>query len=213
MTLTARIKNSFVAGIILLAPLAVTLYVLRLLVNWLLQFVDPVVEWTGIVQYTANDHLTAQVVTTALILVAVVVVGYLAQRESARRTFGAMGRIVNVVPLVNVIYGSVRQVADALVERESRYESVVLVEYPRDGLYSVGLVTGDSPAEVDPIAGPDAVNVFLPNSPNPTAGRLVVVPDEQVHEIDMNAREGMRLLITTGLGDETEPMLDEFAVE
>jgi uncharacterized membrane protein len=109
---------------------------------------------------------------------------------------------------VRVIYSSVRQVSNALMERSNRYESVVLVEYPREGMYSVGFVTGDSPDEVLSVAGADAYNVFLPNSPNPTAGRMVMVPDDQVHEVDISVRRGIRLLVTTGIAEAEEEMAE-----
>ncbi|MDG5775577.1 DUF502 domain-containing protein [Haloarculaceae archaeon H-GB1-1] len=213
MSMTSRIKNSFVAGLVLIAPLAVTLYILQLLTNWLLTVVDPVVAWLGLTQTTANNHLLAQALTTGLIVSGIVLVGYLAQRQAGQRMFGNMGRIIDFVPLVNVIYGSVRQVANSLVDHQSRYESVVLVEYPREGVYSIGLVTGEAPPAADSLAGDDAVNVFLPNSPNPTAGRLVVVPDDQVHEIDMSVRAGLRLVVTTGIGEDHSPALRELPAD
>ncbi|WP_408958322.1 DUF502 domain-containing protein [Natrinema sp. 74] len=204
MTLSSRIKSSFVAGLILVAPLAVTLYILRFLVNWSLQFVTPVVRAVGLAQYTRNVEVVAQLLAVVLIVAAVVVLGFLAQQSAGRHLFGNIGRLINVVPLVSTIYGSVRQVADSLVERKTGYESVVLVEYPREGVYMIGLVTGESPRPVEDVAGQDVYNVFLPNSPNPTAGRLVLLPEEQVHEIDMSVRRGMRLVVTTGMGDERE---------
>nr|WP_245800565.1 hypothetical protein [Natrinema saccharevitans] len=66
----------------------------------------------------------------------------------------------------------------------------------------IGLVTGEGPREAEAIAGGDVYNVFLPNSPNPTAGRLVLLPEDQVHETDMSVRRGMRLIVTTGMGDD-----------
>jgi len=204
MTLSSRIKSSFVAGLILVAPLAVTLYILRFLVNWSLQFVTPVVRAAGLAQYTRNVEVVAQLLAVVLIVAAIVLLGFLAQQSVGRHLFGNIGRLVNVVPLVSTIYGSVRQVADSLVERKTGYESVVLVEYPREGVYMIGLVTGESPRTVEDVAGQDAYNVFLPNSPNPTAGRLVLLPEDQVHEIDVSVRRGMRLIVTTGMGDEQE---------
>jgi len=75
------------------------------------------------------------------------------------------------------------------------------VEYSREGLYSIGLVTGESPAAVEAVTDRATYNVFLPNSPNPTGGRLVPVPEDRVHEIDLSVRRGMRILVTTGMGD------------
>lgn len=205
MNVVGRFKQGFVAGLVLITPLVVTLYVLRILVNWSFQFVDPVVRSTRLVRYTANVEVIAQVLAAVGIVLAIALIGFLAQWRVGRRVFGGAGRMVNFIPLVNTIYTSTRQVANSLVDREPRYESVVLVEHPREGLYSIGLVTGESPESVESVTGGSALNVFLPNSPNPTAGRLVVVPEEQVHETDMSVRRGMRLIVTTGMGERAEP--------
>jgi uncharacterized membrane protein len=204
MDLTGALKRSFVAGLILLTPLVITLYVLRLLVTWSLQFVNPVVQGTRLTQYTGNDEVAAQVVAAVLILVTITLLGYLAQKNVGRQLFGSIGRIVNVIPLFSTVYLNVRQVANSLVDRSTAYESVVLVEYPREDIYSLGLVTGESPSEVERFAGQPVHNVFLPNSPNPTGGRLVLLPDDQVHELDMSVRRGLRLIVTTGVGPEDD---------
>jgi uncharacterized membrane protein len=203
MKLTNTLKSSFVAGVILITPLAVTLYVLYVVVNWSLQFVNPVVQSTRLTQYTANIEVVAQLVAVLSILAGISLLGYLAQKSLGKQLFGSVGRVVNLVPLVSVIYGSVRQVANSLVERRTDYEGVVLVEYPREGIYSIGLVTGESPDTVEHYAEEEVYNVFLPNSPNPTAGRLVLLPETEVHELDMSVRQGMRLIVTTGMNGES----------
>ena len=200
MSFAGRLKNSFVAGLLLVAPLVVTAFVVRVVIDWSLQFVNPVVAWTGLDAYVANDVLLAQVLAAVLILVTITVLGFVAQRRVGQQVFGGFGRVVTLIPLVNTVYGSVRQVASSLVDRNTRYESVVLVVYPREGTYAIGLVTAESPRSVETVTGEPSVNVFLPNSPNPTAGRLVLVPEAQVYETEMSVREGMRLLVTTGMG-------------
>ncbi|WP_121822908.1 DUF502 domain-containing protein [Halostella salina] len=199
MNLGEAFKRSFVAGLILVAPLVVTLYVITTLVRWSLVVVDPIVAGTRLTQFTGNDWVAAQLLAVALIVAGIAVVGSIAQRTVGSRVFGNVGRVVNFVPLVNTIYSSVRQVASALVERDSRYDSVVLVEYPRNGIYALGFVTGESPEPVLTATDERAYNVFLPNSPNPTGGRLALVPEEQITEIDMSVREGLRQVVTTGM--------------
>lgn len=207
MRLTAALKQSFVAGLILIAPLVVTVYVLRLLAIWSLSFVDPIVQSTRLTQYTANIELVAQAAAVLLILSTVTALGFAVRWSVGRRLFGRVGRVVNIVPLVNVLYASVRQVATALVERDTGYERVVLVEYPRAKHFAIGFVTGESPAAVESITGEPALNVFLPNSPNPTGGRLVVLPTSQVHELDLSVRRALRLVVTTGMGSDAAPAL------
>ncbi|MDZ7702498.1 MAG: DUF502 domain-containing protein [Halobacteriales archaeon] len=204
MGIADTVRRSFVAGLILLAPLVVTGYVLRTLAVWTLTLVDPVVAETRLTAYTANIELVAQATAGLLILVTVVGLGAVARWSVGRRVFGRIGRVVNLIPLVNVVYGSVRQVANALVERETAYDRAVLVEHPREGQYVIGFVTGDSPPAVEQVTGEPALNVYLPNSPNPTGGRLAVLPASQVHEIDLSVRRALRLVVTTGIGAEDE---------
>jgi len=205
MSIGDAVKRSFVAGLILVAPLVVTVYVIRILTNWTIQFVNPLVEGTRLTNYTANNPLAAQTLAVVAVLAAIVVLGYLAQQSVGRQLFGNVGRIVNVIPLVNVIYGSVRQVANSLVDRDEAYESVVLVEYPRNGVYSIGLVTGESPVEVEAFDGEPVHNIYFPSSPNPTGGKLVLVPESEIYETDMSVRAGLRLLVTTGVTENGEP--------
>lgn len=197
-----NVKQSFVAGLLLLAPLAITVYVLRLLAGWAVDLVDPIVQGTQLAQYTDDNVLVAQIVAVVGIVAVVTVLGGLAQWSVGGRLFGSVGRVVNFIPLVDTVYSSVRQVASALVEGETRYDRVVLVEYPRKGIYCIGLVTATGPDGVESVAGEETVTVYLPNSPNPTGGRLLVVPTDEVHEVDMSVRRGLRLLVTTGMGSE-----------
>jgi uncharacterized membrane protein len=201
-----RVKDSFVAGLILVAPLAITLYVLSILVNWSLQFINPLVRGTRLVNYTANIEVVAKIVAVVLIVSALTLLVALAQWSVGLHLFGNLGLTVNFIPLVSTIYASVRQVATSLVDRDSDYDKVVLVEYPREGIYCIGLVTANAPAVVETATNEDTVTVYLPNSPNPTAGRLLLVPVDEVHEVDMTVRRGLRLLVTTGMGsEELEP--------
>ncbi|WP_136717863.1 DUF502 domain-containing protein [Halorientalis salina] len=208
MSVGKVLRDSFIAGLALVAPLVVTVFVLQFLVNWLTTFIDPVVQETQLAQYTANIHIVAQVLALAIIVLTVVVLGYVAQRSFGKRVFGWVDRGVGLVPLVRTIYSSVRQVSNALMERSSRYESVVLVEYPREGLYSLGFVTGDSPAQVKETVDGDVYNVFVPKSPNPTGGNLIMAPEDQVYTLDMSVRRGVRLLVTTGMAERQEELAE-----
>jgi uncharacterized membrane protein len=140
--------------------------------------------------------------------VLLVLLGYLARWSVGERVFGGLGRIVTFLPLVRTIYSSTRQVAKALTERNNRYESVVLVEYRED--YSViAFVTGDIPEAVQATLDEPAYAVFVPNSPNPTGGRLLLAPESRVTEIDMSVRRGIRTLVTTGIAAEGETLARE----
>jgi uncharacterized membrane protein len=199
MSLAGRVRNSFVAGVLLVAPLAITLFVLQFVFVRISRTLDPVVGATRLATYTANSRLLAQLLAAVLIALGLTVVGYVASRSVGRRLFGSLERGVRLVPLVRTIYFGVRGVSESLAERAAGYESVVLVEYPRADCYSVGFVTNRAPRTTRTASGEDLHAVFLPNSPNPTAGRLVLVPTGDLYDLDMTVRRGIRLLVTTGL--------------
>jgi uncharacterized membrane protein len=207
------LKRSFVAGIVLLIPLLVTLYILQLLAGFALEFIDPVVQNADLEGRAGDVELLARAIAVALIVVGVTVVGYVAQRPVGQRLFGSLGRVVSIIPVVSTIYATVRQMANSFSNSETSYDSLVLVEFPRKGVYAIGLATSESPRAVNDVAGTDAQNIFLPSSPNPASGRLVMVPEEEVYDVDLSVRQGMRMLMTTGIGvDESMPVPDSIDV-
>lgn len=193
-----RLKNAFITGAIMLTPLIVTVFVLKLIYGWMLGFIDPLVVSLGITRYTANIDLVAQLVTMASLAVLITAVGLIASSKNGRKLLGGGGKAINLIPLVRTIYFSVRHLANSMVEK-SRYQRVVLVEYPRKGIQSIGFVTGDTPEELG-----DKLSIFIPQSPNPTTGHLIVVEEEEVEDVDMSVRQGLKYVMTTGIHEEKE---------
>lgn len=205
MGLLVRTRNSFVAGLLLIAPLAVTVFVLQFVFARLTGVLNPVVRATRLTNYTANSEIVAQLLAAVFLAVVITTLGFLASWGLGQRLFGGVERAIRLVPVVRTVYFGVRQVAESLTERDDRFESVVLVEYPRKGIYRLGFVTSDSPNAVNATAGEKTVAVFLPHSPNPTAGALIMVSPDQLSEVDMSVSRGLRLVVTTGLSvDEDE---------
>jgi uncharacterized membrane protein len=204
MSLRTTVRNSLVTGLALLAPLAITIVVLQVLYNWFVGYVDPIVTGTQLANYTANIDIIAQLLAAVLILAVVTVTGYVAQRGLGRRAFDELDEVMTQIPVVSAIYGGVREVSNTLMRGSDRYEKVVLVEWPREGVHSIGFVTNESPPAVQDAVGKGTYNVFIPMSPNPTAGHLAVVPEERITEIDMTVRRGLRMVFTTGLAESDE---------
>ncbi|MEF8813139.1 MAG: DUF502 domain-containing protein [Halovenus sp.] len=217
MTRWEKVRNSFVAGLVLITPLLITLYILQVLAGFALQFIDPVVQGTNLASYTQNVEIVARVIAVVLIVVVVTLLGFVAQKQFGQRLFGSFGRAIAVVPIVRTIYTTVRQISSSFSSTETSYDSLVLIEFPREGVYSIGLVTSESPRQVTDVAGTTVHNVFLPSSPNPASGRLVLVPDDQLYEVDLSVRQGLGLLMTTGVGfsqvPETVPAAAEMTPE
>lgn len=206
MDIRTELRNSFVAGLILVAPLAVTVLVLQFAFTRLAGVLDPVVEGAGLASFTANIQLLAQVLAAVIIVVVITLLGFLAQRSGGERVTDAFDRLVSLVPLVSVVYTGVRQVSDALTERDTRFQRVVLVEYPRLDVYSLGFVTGDGPGVADEVSGEPTSTVIVPHSPNPTVGHLIVVPESTLHETDISVRRAVRLLVTSGVAESADDL-------
>jgi len=209
MRIKRGLKSSFLAGLALLAPVVLTVFIVNTVANWILGALAPVVQETRFERIT-GDFLLAQVAVGVIAILLVILIGFVAQYSVGRRMFGRAGRVMNFIPVVRTIYSSIRQVASSVSNRTSEFKSVVLVEYPREGAYSLGLVTAESPDVAERLAGGPVYNVFFPSSPNPTGGKLVMVPADQVYETDMSVRRGIQVLMTTGMAeDEAAIELDE----
>ncbi|MFB6197820.1 MAG: DUF502 domain-containing protein [Halobacteriaceae archaeon] len=213
MRVRTSIKSDFLTGLILVAPLVITLVILRIVMGWFGNLIEPIIAGTRLATFTANNVLLAQLLTLATILALITIIGTIAQRSAGRRLFGRTGSLVNFIPVIRTIYGSIRQMTSSVVHRSSDYESVVYVEYPRPGVYQLGLKTGEAPSDMSEVAGEQVHNVFVPGSPNPTQGALILVPDSRVRDSSLTVSTAIRLLMTTGMAETSRAMEFEEELE
>lgn len=201
MDAIARLRSSFVAGLFVVLPLAVTLFLLDLAVDRLSGTLAPTVRGTGLATLVGNEAV-ATALAVVLIALGVTVVGFVASHEAGRRLFGGFERGVRLLPVVRAVYFGVRQVSESLASPGDGFDRVVVAEFPRDGTWSIGFVTNPAPRSVRRAAGEELMTVFFPHSPNPTAGKLAMMHPDDYAEIDMSVARGLRLLVTTGLSVE-----------
>jgi uncharacterized membrane protein len=224
MSFATRLRNSFITGLFFVAPLAVTLFILQVIFDWVTTTIRPVVQrvipfLATTLDYSGDLILVAQVVSALLIALVITLIGYVATKSLGQRLFGGFERGVRLVPLVRTIYFGVRQVSESLTESTESYDRVVLVEYPRERHWMLGFVTSESPRSIREAAGEDLYTVFIPHSPNPTAGKLMMVAEEEMWELDMSVRRGLRIIVTTGLSAEDmedplpEGVIDDASLE
>ncbi|MDY6768828.1 MAG: DUF502 domain-containing protein [Candidatus Nanohaloarchaea archaeon] len=199
MSVRTELHDDFMAGILLIAPLAVTLLVLWLLVDWTSVVIDPLVAQTRLARYTSNIDILAKVLAGGIVVLTVTAIGYASRHPIGIGLQRAMGRVPALVPFVGTIYTSVRQVASAIGEEESRFKRLVLLEYPTEDVYSLGLLTAEAPSALQEEGEPMRYSVYLPNSPNPTGGRTVIVPEDRFEDVDMSVQAGLKLMLTTGM--------------
>lgn len=194
-----KLRDSFFSGLIIAAPALITVFILKVLFDWSLVLINPLVRSTGLAAFTGNIELAAQVVAAVFVIGFLTLLGIVSRTRRGSAMIGDFGRIAGIIPVFRTIYFVVRQVADGLTEKDSRFKKVVLVEFPREGVYSLGFITGEPPSEVEEKAGEGLYSVFIPNSPNPTGGAFRMFSEEEVQELDMSVRKALRLTMTTGI--------------
>jgi uncharacterized membrane protein len=195
----AAVRTGFVSGLVVVAPLVVTWLLLSILYGWIVGTLEP---FLGLV---SGDVRTVQKALAVLVLVSVITLLGVAVRYGAGNELVVkFDHVMERVPVVRTIYSPTREASTALLKHGDQFERVVLVEWPREGVWTVGFVTDETPERLaSHLSGEDYVDVYIPMSPNPMGGYLTIVPRSQVTATDLSVTEGLRIVVTTGLyGDE-----------
>ena len=182
------LRNSFFAGLLIVLPVGASLgllwWVVMLVTAWLPE------------RFSAPQHrLLAVVVLIGL----TIVVGWLARRVVGKRLIAVAEMLIRQVPLLNRIYPFMKEISDTVLSgKKTMFQRVVLVEFPRPGLYSIGFVTGATGGELQTRINAPLLNVFVPTTPIPTNGFLIFVTQDHVVNLAMTVAEGMKLVISGG---------------
>ena len=191
--LWSSLRKSFFAGLVVVVPLAGSIAILLGLFNWVTGFLLP-----EALQKHTNAFLYR---LTALIMFVFLVtaVGWVTRLVIGRRAVALAERAVGRVPLLNRIYSFVKDVSNTMFSgKKSAFQRVVLVEFPRPGVYSIGFVTNETEGEAQALTKETVVNVFVPTTPNSTSGFLILVPRSQIIEMKMSVADGMKMVISGG---------------
>ena len=196
--LLARLRTYFLTGIVVSAPIGITIWLIWLFVAFVDHTVVPLIPDA----YNPSDALGVSVPGIGVIVVPLVVtiIGFLVTNFFGRFMVRMGENMVARVPVVRTIYGVLKQIFDAvLAQSEGAFREVVLIEYPRKGIWVLGFVTSNTQGEVQRVTPHETVNVFLPTTPNPTSGFLLFVPRKDCITLDMSVEEGVKLVISGGI--------------
>jgi uncharacterized membrane protein len=137
----------------------------------------------------------------------IILVGFLGGNVFGRSLVALTNFLINKIPMVRIIYGTIQQVLESVLrEDKSAFSKVVLIEYPRKGLYSIAFVTAETGGEVKKVAGEEMWSVFLPTTPNPTSGFLLFVPKKDTVMLDISIDQAARLIMSAGVIDENKKL-------
>ena len=196
--IAARLRNYFLAGILVTAPIGITVYLVWQFVSFVDSRVTPLIP----PRYNPQPYLPFEVPGFGLLvaLVGLILVGALTANFAGRLVLRVSDRIIVRMPVVRGIYVAVKQLTETLVTEKSKaFREVVLVEYPRRGIWAIGFITGVTEGEVQELTEDPVVNVFLPTTPNPTSGFLLFVPRRELVVLSMSVEEGIKMVISGGI--------------
>ena len=192
-----RLRRWLVAGLLVWVPLGVTFLVVKLLID-LADQVLVLIPWDYRPENLLGFHIPGLgVALTALI---VVITGMVFANLFGRRLVRLWEDMLARVPLVRSIYSSVKQITETLFSTQGKsFRKVVLVEYPRRDLWTLAFLTGDTAQALIDMTGRDLVSIYVPTTPNPTSGFFIMVPREDIVELDITVEAGLKLILSTGV--------------
>lgn len=196
--LFARLRTYFFTGIVVSAPVGITIWLIWLFVAFVDRTVVPLIPDA----YNPSDVLGVSVpgIGVIVVLLVVTIIGFMVTNFFGRFMVRLGENMVSRVPVVRTIYGVLKQIFDAvLAQSEGAFREVILIEYPRKGIWVIGFITSNTQGEVQRVTPEEMVNVFLPTTPNPTSGFLLFVPRKDCITLDMTVEEGVKLVISGGI--------------
>jgi uncharacterized membrane protein len=202
MTLSERLKGSFFSGLILLTPLIATFVIIGFVLSWTSGITGFFIDFFDLTSATFRFQAAAQVLVLLVLALAVTMIGVFGRSRTGKKALGGFGRLVDVVPIYRSLYHGIKHVSSALVDKQSSYRKAVLAEYPSEDIYRIGFITSESSTEINKAAEEELVNIYIPNSPTPTTGAMVMMPRRKIHELDISVKQAFKLLVTTGISSE-----------
>jgi uncharacterized membrane protein len=194
--LIERLRSYFLAGILVTGPILLTLYLTWLLIDT----IDGAVRWLLPDRYNPATYLHVPGFGLLIGLVALTLIGAATANYVGRIFLRLSERILARMPVVRGIYSAMKQIFETVLAKQSNtFREVVLVEYPRKGMWTIAFVTSRTEGEVRDLTGPDPVSVYVPTTPNPTSGYLVFVSRSEVVPLAMTVEEAIKMVISTGI--------------
>lgn len=206
MRIVGHFRRSVLTGILIILPTVVTLWLVALILRPINRFATPVVM--GLMRAAGLSALldipgatvAASLIGLVLAVVVIYIVGLLGGNFIGRRLVKKMDDLALSIPLVKSVYGSARQLIETFYSSaDQTFDSVVLVQYPRKGVYTVGLITAPTVGELQDRTPGDTVSVFVPTTPNPTSGMLVLTRRDELVFLEMSVEQALRFVVSGGI--------------
>lgn len=200
-SLAKRFRNAFLTGLLIFLPLGTTIFVLDFLLD---MFKEPATRFANQMGLASDEFFFGLETLLAVVgllagIMALTILGFLSNYVLGKFFISSAEKLLDKVPFLSTVYRSVKQIVETFgKDNRAVFREVVLVEYPRKECWVLGFVTAEGSKDIQSILRNEITNVFVPTTPNPTSGFLLLVPKDEVLKLDMSVGDGMKMLISGG---------------
>jgi len=188
----AKIRNNFIAGIVVLIPIGITLYLTLFFIRVSGKLIPK--------EINPNNYLPFNIpgLEIFVALIFITLIGWLSLSFLGKKIFEFLNNILKKIPILRTIYTAIGQMTESFTKTDNKQKSVVLLEYPRKGVWAVGFATRENSGIIKEKIKEDLINVFVPTTPNPTSGFLLMVPKKDLIYLDVSFEQASKFIVSAG---------------
>ena len=194
-SITSKLRNAFIAGIVVLVPIGFTLYLTLFLIKISSKLIPN--------EINPNNYLPFSIPGLEILLsvIFITIVGGISLSFFGKKILNLINDLFKRIPILRTIYSAIGQMTESFTNKSDNKKSVVLIEYPKKGSWAVGFATKENKGEISKKTNKDLINVFVPTTPNPTSGFLLMFPKDEVIFLDMSFEEASKFIVSAGTSD------------
>ncbi len=194
-SITSKLRNAFIAGIVVLVPIGFTLYLTLFLIKISSKLIPN--------EINPNNYLPFSIPGLEILLSVffITIVGGISLSFFGKKILNLINDLFKRIPILRTIYSAIGQMTESFTNKSDNKKSVVLIEYPKKGSWAVGFATKENKGEISKKTNKDLINVFVPTTPNPTSGFLLMFPKDEVIFLDMTFEEASKFIVSAGTSD------------
>ena len=194
-SITSKLRNAFIAGIVVLVPIGFTLYLTLFLIKISSRLIPN--------EINPNNYLPFSIPGLEILLsvIFITLVGGISLSFFGKKILNLINDLFKRIPILRTIYSAIGQMTESFTNKSDNKKSVVLIEYPKKGSWAVGFATKENKGEISQKTNKDLINVFVPTTPNPTSGFLLMFPKDEVIFLDMTFEEASKFIVSAGTSD------------
>jgi uncharacterized membrane protein len=188
----AKIRNNFIAGVVVLIPIGITLYLTLFIISISGKIIPS--------RINPNNYLPFDIpgIEIFIALIIITIIGWISLSFLGKKFFELLNQLLKKIPILRTIYSAIGQMTESLTKTDNNQKSVVLLEYPRKGVWAVGFATKENDGLIKNKVNENIVNVFVPTTPNPTSGFLLMVPKKDLIYLDVTFEQASKFIVSAG---------------